>query len=95
MQFQYPTVVIHRLASVAAIIGGAYFAWTWYQTLKVAKADVLVGDSTTIQSDAAARLIPSAVATDPGFSNYARRSDLDAALDIADQPLGYGQVNPI
>lgn len=88
-------ITLQKTAAVFTIIGGAYFAWTWYQQLTEKKRAMITENQDTMKTTVAASVIPSTVATDPGFSNFARIPDSFWELDLADQPLAYGQVNPI
>ena len=84
------------LASVVTVAGGAFSAWKYWQekqvqNMRTIRSDVEPG-GTLFTGVAAATVLPSADPTDPGFSNYARRSDLFEPLKLPNGALAYGQT---
>jgi hypothetical protein len=88
-------VIVKRLALLATIVGGGYAAYKIHQELRSAGKSNFLSSTYNVLTDTAASIIPSSDAATAGFSNFARRTDLDKPLDIADQPLNYGQVIPV
>lgn len=83
-----------KVAAVSSIISAGYLVWMWMHANKNQFAAAILGNQSLMKTDIAATVIPSQYPTDPGFSQFARRSDLDAPLDLADQPLLKGQAVP-
>lgn len=86
--------ILKRAALVATVVGGGYYAFLLYQQVRHNRLTDFASNQNNLKTDAAASIIPSNDPTSPGFSNYARRADILMPLDIADQPLGYGQAIP-
>jgi hypothetical protein len=86
--------LLFRLSAVATLIAATYAGYRWFKGREQSGVTAQLADLRTTTQAQAAFVIPSQNATDPGFSNYSRRMDLFAPLDIADQPLAYGQSIP-
>lgn len=86
--------LLFRLAAAASLLGSAYAAYQWMKSRRGEGAFNQLRDLRTTTQAQAAFVIPSQNPTDPGFSNFSRRMDIFAPLDIADQPLAYGQAIP-
>jgi len=87
--------LLFRLSAMATLVASAYAGYQWYKSSEKAKVSNQLADLQSTTQAQAAFVIPSQNPTDPGFSNYSRRMDLFAPLDIADQPLAYGQSIPL
>ncbi len=86
---------IYELAAVMFIVSSAFALYQWYnKSYSVSKA-VLLANQDTLKADDSATIFPASSPTDPLFSNFGRRIDLSAPLDLADQPMSYGQAIPI
>lgn len=86
--------LLFRLSALATLVASAYAGYQWYRSSEKSKTASQLADLRTTTQAQAAFVIPSQYPTDPGFSMYARRMDLFAPLDIADQPLAYGESIP-
>lgn len=87
--------LLFRLSAVATLIAATYAGYRWFKTRQDNEKTAQLADLRTTTQAQAAFVIPSQNATDPGFSNYSRRMDLFAPLDLSDQPLAYGQSIPL
>lgn len=87
------------LASIITIISSA-FAVQKYLEARTSdakasvKSEVEPGGALFASAGLVSAVLPSALATDPGFSNYARRWDIWQGPQLASGTLQYGQVIP-
>jgi hypothetical protein len=84
---------LSALASLVTISGGLYAAYQYFLSRRV-DGSVALTRTESIKSVNSVAVLPASDPTGPGWSDYARRLDLETLPDIADQPIPYGLTVP-
>ena len=86
---------LYELAAIVTLISAGFAAYKWWNNSHGEMTSTLLANTENLRTDVSAAVFPASSPTDSLFSNYGRRVDLSAPLDLADQPMLYGQSIPV